>query len=183
MVSEVTHAKDVSHNILSEKQLTRQCSICDSSPVGQRACCRGCRPVIKTPVNLPTHGELERSFHFKQVHSISDEFYFLPLSVLEIKNTNLEKYCSSKALVAFISLNSQRYHFRRVVQYLNNCDKMTRRLSYQMPQSDRQPCIHSFILLSGKFLSLCLSVFQRFSLHFFFVLLTFQQQDKHNMSL
>lgn len=51
-------------------------------------------------------------------------------------------------------VHSQRRNIRDVVQYLLNCDKMTPSLSYQAPQSDRQPHIPSFILLSGKFLSL-----------------------------
>lgn len=63
-------------------------------------------------------------------------------------------------------MHSQRRNIRDVVQYLLKCNKMTPRLSYHASQSDRQPYILSFILLSGKFLSpsfsLALSLFSFF---------------------
>lgn len=58
-------------------------------------------------------------------------------------------------------------------EYLLKCDKMTPKLSYQVPQSDRQPYIPSFILLSGEFLSVFLSVFLNSSSLFFALFFSF----------
>lgn len=104
--------------------------------------------MIKTPVNLPTHGELdrsgelERSFPFESPDSKGMDFAFFPYLPF-----GLNFYTNSESMIfkGFVTLSCA----STITSYIlkggisgtlcnisKNCDKMTLRLSYQAPQSD-----------------------------------------------